>query len=243
MWKSIVQTDHRWQFRMLGNQGYRHTFITFNTYFLFDGKKWLCERAFYVNTHIACLVSFSKSLCYSCSYLHSPPTNWHLCCRLAPDTQCSTSAPSESLRLASYIVVQYKMKSNFRSLGTQRQTRHVVLGDTWSILWTDRDIPWCRQADDHTAKHGTVIREMAIGGCDGELVTLSLSRPTPCHSPHQLTPEAQTCFTSCRLYQNKNKKSVKNNDTTQPAWFISIKCWYVVWPHQVQLFIAPNFCV
>jgi len=67
------------------------------------------------------------------------------------------------------------MKSNYRSLGTQRQTRHVVLGDTWSILWTDRDIPCCRQADDHTAKHGTVIREMAIGGCDGELATLSLS--------------------------------------------------------------------
>jgi len=31
------------------------------------------------------------------------------------------------------------------------------------------------QTDDHTAKHGAVIREMAIGGCDGELAYISLS--------------------------------------------------------------------
>jgi len=159
---------------MLDNQGYRHTFITFNTYFLLDGKNGYANARF-TFTYVACLVNCIQSLCYSwsCLLVYSPQQIDTAVANL-PLTHIVPFQPLLNLLDLPH-TLWCKMKSNYRSLGTQRQTRRVVPGDTWSILWADRDIPRWRQADDHTTKHGTVIREMAIGGCDGELATLSVS--------------------------------------------------------------------
>jgi len=57
---------------MLDNRGYRRTFITCNTYFLFDGKNCFANARFTFTRTLHVLIFAAKSLCYCWSYLYSP---------------------------------------------------------------------------------------------------------------------------------------------------------------------------